>query len=141
MKKTLSLVTVFYLLAITAAAQPGGKATDAANKTTPKPATTSTKPAATTTTTTKPKSSPRTSSGPVASLNGKWWTSGNDFGASEVILVQTGSNVTGEIHYADGRTGTVTGTMTGHRLQKLRRRNRQRLAGTELEQLSRRAVA
>jgi len=117
MKKTILLSTAltFCLLLITpAAAQPGGgKTTDAANKPATKPAT-PTKPA---TTTTKPKTNPRTPSGPVASLSGKWWTSGNDFGASEVIFVQNGSEVTGEIHYTDGRTGTVSGTMSGHRLQ------------------------
>jgi len=52
-----------------------------------------------------------------ASIDGKWWTSGNDFGASEVIFTQNGLRVSGEIHYSDGGTGTVTGTITGKRLQ------------------------
>jgi hypothetical protein len=56
-------------------------------------------------------------SGAVASIDGKWWTSGNDFGASEVVFTQNGSNVSGVIHYADGRSGTVSGTMVGKRLQ------------------------
>lgn len=100
-------------------AQPGGGKT---TETTPKapPAktttTTSTKPA---TTAPKVTTSPKTgtSRGQAASIEGKWWTSGNDFGASEVIFTQNGSTVNGEIHYADGRTGTLTGTMAGKRLQ------------------------
>ena len=63
----------------------------------------------------KPKSS--ANNGPSASLNGKWWTSGNDFGASEVVFTQNGASVSGVIHYADGRTGTINGTMAGKRLQ------------------------
>ena len=57
------------------------------------------------------------STGAIASLNGKWWTSGNDFGASEVVFTQNGQSVSGVINYADGRTGTVNGTMVGMRLQ------------------------
>jgi hypothetical protein len=52
-----------------------------------------------------------------ASIDGKWWTSGNGFGDSEVVFTQNGSQVSGIIRYADGRTGTVTGTMVGKRLQ------------------------
>ena len=33
------------------------------------------------------------------------------------MFTQSGSAVTGEIHYSDGRTGTLTGTMVGKRLQ------------------------
>ena len=71
--------------------------------------------------TTKPakpatSSSRRTNSAP-ANIDGKWWTSGNDFGASEVVFTQSGANVTGTIHYSDGGTGSVTGTMVGKRLQ------------------------
>ena len=101
-----------------ASAQPGGGKTA---ETTPKPpakttTTTTTKPAATTpTVTSNPKSGP--TRGPAASLDGKWWTSGNDFGASEVVLTQNGSAVSGEIRYADGRTGTIKGTMAAKRLQ------------------------
>jgi hypothetical protein len=61
--------------------------------------------------------SSRSTAGPAESIEGKWWTSGNDFGASEVIFSQNGSSVSGVIHYSDGRTGSLTGTMTGKRLQ------------------------
>jgi len=53
----------------------------------------------------------------LATIEGKWWTSGNGFGDSEVVFTQNGSNVSGVIRYADGRTGTVNGTMAGNRLQ------------------------
>jgi hypothetical protein len=112
----ISLIATGMALATSNFAQGGGKTSGAA-----KPAATpAAKPAKTTTTTTpKTTTNPRTSvsRGPIASLDGKWWTSGNDFGASEVVLTQSGSNVTGAIHYADGRTGTITGTMVGKRLQ------------------------
>lgn len=55
--------------------------------------------------------------GGLASIDGKWWTSGNGFGDSEVIFTQNGANVSGVIHYADGRTGTLNGTISGKRLQ------------------------
>src|SRR5438552_3895114 len=54
---------------------------------------------------------PASNNGQPASLNGKWWTSGNDFGASEVVFTQNGASVSGVIHYADGRTGTIKGAM------------------------------
>jgi hypothetical protein len=60
---------------------------------------------------------PSSNNGPSASLSGKWWTSGNDFGASEVVFTQNGAGVSGVIRYADGRTGTISGTMAGKRLQ------------------------
>ena len=63
-----------------------------------------------------PASSKRLNTAP-ASIDGKWWTSGNDFGASEVVFTQSGASVTGTIQYAGGGTGTVTGTMVGKRLQ------------------------
>jgi hypothetical protein len=63
----------------------------------------------------QPNSTPR-SSGQVERIDGKWWTVGNGFGDSEVVFTQNGSKVTGEIHYADGRTGTIEGTLTGKRL-------------------------
>lgn len=100
-------------------AQGGGKTSGAAAK----PAATPVAKTPAKTNTTTPKTTPtkatRTGAtqGAIASLDGKWWTSGNDFGASEVVLTQSGQNVTGEIHYADGRTGTITGTMVGKRLQ------------------------
>ena len=55
--------------------------------------------------------------GPAGNIDGKWWTTGNGFGDAEVIFSQTGSSVSGVIRYADGRTGSVTGTMVGKRLQ------------------------
>jgi hypothetical protein len=120
MKKTFLLAgavaaTLLILTIQTPAQQGGGKATDPALK----PATkTTTKPATTATTTPKSKPTrPASTRGPAASIDGKWWTSGNDFGDSEVVFTQNGSAVTGQIHYADGRTGTITGTMTGKRLQ------------------------
>jgi hypothetical protein len=65
----------------------------------------------------KPVTPARPSPGPIATLDGKWWTTGNGFGDSEVVFTQTGSLVNGAIRYADGRTGTVTGKMVGKRLQ------------------------
>jgi len=117
-------VLVFtFLLCFGAAAfaQPaGGKTTDSESK--PKP--TNKAPAKTGGTTAKTPRPPSSSSRPSsqansapASIAGKWWTSGNDFGASEVVFVQSGANVTGEIHYSDGGTGTLTGTISGKRLQ------------------------
>lgn len=75
------------------------------------PATRKKNPASSSSKPTKP-----TSSAP-APIDGKWWTSGNGFGDSEVVFTQAGSTVSGVIRYADGRTGTVNGTMTGKRLQ------------------------
>lgn len=108
-----ALLTGATLFVSPASAQPGGGKT---GETTPKP------PAKkTTTTATPPKTTttPKTGTtrGPAASIGGKWWTSGNDFGASEVVFTQNGSAVNGEIHYADGRTGTINGTMVNKRLQ------------------------
>ena len=50
-------------------------------------------------------------------IDGKWLTTGNDFGTSEVVFTQNGSNVTGNITYADGRTATLTGTFAAKRLR------------------------
>ena len=104
-------------------AQPsGGKTSDSAK--TDSAAKTSTKKTtspAKTTTKAKPatsaKAANKTTSAALATIEGKWWTSGNGFGDSEVVFTQNGSNVSGVIHYADGRTGTVNGTMAGNRLQ------------------------
>jgi hypothetical protein len=96
-----------------ASAQPvGGKSSDLANPASNKPSkSTKTAPAKTTRAPNKPtKTAP-------ASIDGKWWTSGNGFGDSEVVFTQNGPAVSGVIRYADGRTGTVNGTMTGKRLQ------------------------
>jgi hypothetical protein len=108
---------LLFAFAAPALAQPAGGKTSDTPKTVAKPSSTPTRSPA--------KSPPRTSnttktgstSGAVASIDGKWWTSGNDFGASEVVFTQTGSSVSGVIRYADGRTGTVNGTMIGKRLQ------------------------
>lgn len=81
-------------------------------------------------TTTKPKTTePKEASAPAKTgnartrqstaldrIDGKWLTTGNDFGASELILTQDGASITGEIRWADGRTGTLTGTLRGKRL-------------------------
>ena len=113
----LSLVAAILLIgAGNVFAQPaGGKTTTSetkskanSNTNTPKPA----KPARPTT----PATSKRTNTAP-ANIDGKWWTSGNDFGASEVVFTQSGANVTGVIRYSDGGTGTVSGTMVNKRLQ------------------------
>ena len=121
----LRLFTIAALLVLTngyAAAQPGGGKTSDSAATKPKPA----KPAKTSSSTTRTntrstssnsaKPANRLSSTP-ASIDGKWWTSGNDFGASEVIFTQSGASVSGVIHYTDGRTGTLNGTLVGKRLQ------------------------
>jgi hypothetical protein len=116
-KKTFRLIAAAALtmaaLALHASAQPaGGKTSDT------RPATTTKSPPKTPPAKTTPKTNSKAgSSGVPASIDGKWWTSGNDFGASEVVFTQSGSNVSGVIHYADGRTGTLNGTMIGKRLQ------------------------
>lgn len=98
---------------ISPSAGPGRPATKPGN---PNPTTTSPK-----TTTTKP--APRTPAiarRPTAALDridGKWWTVGNGFGDSEVVLTQNGSTITGVINFADGRTGAIKGTLVGKRLQ------------------------
>ena len=53
----------------------------------------------------------------VDRIDGRWWTTGNDFGASEVVFTQNGSQIDGEIHYVDGRTGNIQGTFTNKRLK------------------------
>jgi hypothetical protein len=99
-------------------AQPaGGKTTNTETKSNTNSSSTRTRPAKPT----KPAkpatlSSKRTNAAP-ANIDGKWWTSGNDFGASEVVFTQNGASVTGVIRYSDGRTGSVSGTMVGKRLQ------------------------
>ena len=116
-KKAFRLIaaTVLIIVAVAAhvSAQPaGGKTSDT------RPITTTKSPPKTPPAKTTPKTSSKAgSSGTPASIDGKWWTSGNDFGASEIIFTQNGSSVSGVIHYADGRTGTINGTMIGKRLQ------------------------
>lgn len=60
---------------------------------------------------------PATPTAEVDRIDGKWWTTGNGFGDSEVVLTQNGPQITGVIRYADGRNGTLTGTLVGKRLQ------------------------
>lgn len=118
MFRRLALV-IFSILcfALVAVAQPAGGRTDTEPKPKPKA------PAKSGGTSAKPPKPPASSSrtgqanAAPASIDGKWWTSGNDFGASEVIFTQDGLRVSGEIHYANGGTGTITGTVTGKRLQ------------------------
>ncbi len=55
--------------------------------------------------------------GPLDRIDGKWWTVGNGFGDSELVLTQDGANISGQLRYADGRTGSLTGTLVGKRLQ------------------------
>lgn len=96
-------------------AQPaGGRPSSDAPK---KPTTRASAPSSRTTPSTTNTRVSRPANTSPASIDGKWWTSGNDFGDSEVVFTQSGSNVSGVIHYADGRSGTVNGTMVGKRLQ------------------------
>jgi hypothetical protein len=95
-------------------AQPaGGRVTTGADT---KP-TTKTKPASNATSKETPKSSARPSAGALERIDGKWWTTGNDFGESQVIFSQEGPRITGVINWADGRSGSVNGTLNGKRLQ------------------------
>jgi hypothetical protein len=94
----------------------GGTTSEAAapkKSPTPKPATATPKSSRT-----GPKSSPAAKSPPVAAekIDGKWWTSGNDFGKSAVVFTQVGNDVSGQITYADGRTGNLNGVFVGKRL-------------------------
>jgi hypothetical protein len=95
----------------------GGTTSEAAGprkSTTPKPKTATPKSAKSGT-----KSSPavaRPASGIAEKIDGKWWTSGNDFGKSAVVFTQAGNDVSGQITYADGRTGSLTGVFVGKRL-------------------------
>ena len=104
-------------------AQPsGGKTsdsakTDSAAKTSTKKTTSPAKTTTKATPATSAKAANKTTSAALATIDGKWWTSDNGFGDSEVVFTQNGSNVSGVIRYADGRTGTVNGTMAGNRLQ------------------------
>jgi hypothetical protein len=125
MKPTLRAILIVGALIVAGApeamSQPaGGKTTGGAttnptskpkNGSTTSPSSKTTKPASSSSKATKPTNTT------AASIDGKWWTSGNGFGDSEVVFTQNGSSVSGVIRYADGRTGTVNGTMAGKRLQ------------------------
>ena len=120
--KRVALVSCLAVIVLVGAgdlfAQPaGGKTTTTETK--PKTnsnSSTRTNPARITKPATSTSSSKRTNATP-ANIDGKWWTSGNDFGASEVVFTQSGANVTGVIRYSNGGTGTVSGTMVNKRLQ------------------------
>ena len=93
----------------------GGRLPSSTTK--PKPTTepkTATQPEATAT---KPTANRGRQSASLDRIDGKWLTTGNDFGTSEVVFTQNGSNVTGNITYADGRTATLTGTFAAKRLR------------------------
>ena len=98
---------------ITAGAGPAAKAASkSSRKSSPKVSARNSSKAATTNT--NPTTQSRAA---VETIDGKWWTTGNGFGDSEVVFTQNGAQVSGVIRYADGRTGTVTGTMVGKKLQ------------------------
>ena len=67
----------------------------------------------------KPEKPPTTPKRPtsVDRIDGKWWTTGNDFGPSEMILTQSGAAISGTIKWADGRSGSITGTFANKRLK------------------------
>jgi hypothetical protein len=114
---TVVLTAIVALAAASASHQlpTGGKTGDTAapKKATTKPATTTKTKSARTAPVEKRQS---TNSTPGVSVSGKWWTTGNDFGASEVFFEQNGELVSGAIKYADGRTGTFSGTMKAKRI-------------------------
>jgi hypothetical protein len=98
----------------------GGKTSDSASEkkvTTPKPVRTTTpKPTRNTAPAPPSKPSGKSPAPVVAGIDGKWWTTGNEFGASEVFFKQNGTLVSGAIMYADGRTGTFSGVISGKRI-------------------------
>jgi hypothetical protein len=112
--RPLLFATVLSLIGLVVAqAQPSGGRIKPAPEPTPK-----------TTSKTPPKtnsaskgSSAKTTSNVVDRIEGKWWTTGNSFGDSEVVFTQNGSHVSGVINWADGRTGTVNGTLVNKRMQ------------------------
>ncbi len=67
-------------------------------------------------TTESPRTSARSPIGPMDSIEGKWWTSSNDFGTSQVFFELNGTSVSGSIMYKDGRTGDLSGSLTGRKL-------------------------
>ena len=54
--------------------------------------------------------------GPMDSIDGKWWTTDNNFGTSQVFFTREGTSVSGVITYADGRTGNLNGVLSGRKL-------------------------
>lgn len=112
--RLLSILGTIILLSAVALAQnePAGGRVPATPSPKPKPKTDTATPA--------PKksgvSTPSRQTGQLDRIDGKWWTTGNGFGDSEVIFSQNGSSISGVINYADGRTGTINGTLVGKRL-------------------------
>jgi len=108
----LQLVIIFALATVSAFAQDasGGRLP---SPTTPKPKPTP-EPTDSASKTPKNRTPQSTSSDRI---DGKWLTTGNDFGTSEVVFTQNGSNVAGTISWADGRTADLTGTFAAKRLR------------------------
>jgi hypothetical protein len=107
---------LFAIASYDVAAQPqgGGGSTTSTAVTTPRkaaPKAPARKPVA------KSPAPARSSTAAIATLDGRWWTTGNGFGDSEVVFTQNGADVSGVIKWADGRTGSIKGTMVGKRLQ------------------------
>jgi hypothetical protein len=125
MKLLPAVMAVIAAFAVQASAQPepsGGRTSpDAAPtvKAPTKPSRTPVKRATGNTTKVNPENARRqpTRSAGAERIDGKWWTTGNGFGDSEVVFTQNGSQIKGIIRYADGRDGTLTGTLIGKRLQ------------------------
>ncbi|HEX7295334.1 MAG TPA: hypothetical protein VF251_06250 [Pyrinomonadaceae bacterium] len=105
------LVIVFAIATGTAYAQASGGRLPSSSTTKPKTTNDSTDSVPT-----KPGNRSQTSTANDR-IDGKWLTTGNDFGTSEVVFAQSGSNVTGTITWADGRTGNLTGTFAAKRLR------------------------
>ncbi len=62
----------------------------------------------------KPAVAPRT--GPLDSIDGKWWTTDDNFGTSQIFFTREGTSVSGVITYANGRTGNLNGVLAGRKL-------------------------
>lgn len=115
-------LTLIATIGVTALAQSGGGSVNGpAPGTKPREAT---NPAPTAPVKPAARSTPRTTSasakprpGALDRIDGKWWTVGNGFGDSELVITQDGASISGTIRYADGRTGSLTGTLIGKRLQ------------------------
>ena len=109
---SLQLVVIFALASVSAFGQ-GASGGRLPSPTTPKPKPT---PELTDSASKTPDSRTRQSTS-TDRIDGKWLTTGNDFGTSEVVFTQNGSKVTGVVTWADGRTGNLTGTFTAKRLR------------------------
>jgi hypothetical protein len=108
MKTSISLIFVMLLLGCFAASSVSQEAGGGRLPNSPKKPTETKTPSKTPTTSKRPASIDR--------IDGKWWTTGNDFGPSEVEFTQSGANISGVIRWADGRNGTINGTLVGKRL-------------------------